>query len=191
MANFTEQAIKKTFMELLAEYPISQITVKEIVARCGINRNSFYYHFQDIPALVESIVTEVADSIMEQYSTIDTMEMGFRAALDFVRQNQKALLHIYYSANRDIFEHYLWKVCEYVVTAYAERVPLSTELSAFDRETIRKMYMCQCFGIAIYWLEFGRKEDPELTVKRISEIQKAILEDMERRAHTEKTSENQ
>ena len=47
MANFTQKAIKETFIALLEEHPLSDITVKNIVETCGINRNSFYYHFQD------------------------------------------------------------------------------------------------------------------------------------------------
>ena len=56
MANFTQKAIKETFIALLEEHPLSDITVKNIVETCGINRNSFYYHYQDIPALIEEIV---------------------------------------------------------------------------------------------------------------------------------------
>ena len=46
LAGFTRKAIKETFITLLEERPISEITVKDIVETCGINRNSFYYHFQ-------------------------------------------------------------------------------------------------------------------------------------------------
>lgn len=46
MANFTKQAIKAAFLELLDEKPLNKISVRDIVERCGINRNSFYYHFR-------------------------------------------------------------------------------------------------------------------------------------------------
>ena len=49
MANFTRRAIKEAFTSLLEERPLNDITVKDIVERCGINRNSFYYHYQDLP----------------------------------------------------------------------------------------------------------------------------------------------
>ena len=55
MANFTKQAIKAAFLELLDEKPLNKISVRDIVERCGINRNSFYYHFQDIPSLLGEI----------------------------------------------------------------------------------------------------------------------------------------
>ena len=52
MSAYTKQAIKASFLKLLNERPLSQITVKSIVEDCGINRNSFYYHYQDLQALV-------------------------------------------------------------------------------------------------------------------------------------------
>ena len=48
MSAYTKQAIKKSFLKLLNERPLSQVTVKAIVEDCGINRKSFYYHDQDI-----------------------------------------------------------------------------------------------------------------------------------------------
>ena len=41
MANFTKKAIRDSFVKLLNEKPISQITVKDIVEDCGVNRNTF------------------------------------------------------------------------------------------------------------------------------------------------------
>ena len=59
MPSFTKQAIKMSFMKLLSEQPLNKISVRSIVEECGINRNSFYYHFQDIPALMEEIIVEL------------------------------------------------------------------------------------------------------------------------------------
>ena len=56
----TRKAIKESFMLLLNQKPLSKITVKEIVANCGINRNSFYYHFSDIPTLLTSMSVSVS-----------------------------------------------------------------------------------------------------------------------------------
>ena len=61
MSSFTKNAIKSSFLKLLEEKPLSQITVKMIVEDCGINRNSFYYHYADIPALMEEIAHDDAE----------------------------------------------------------------------------------------------------------------------------------
>jgi len=182
LANFTKKAIKEAFIELLTERPISQITVKDIVERCGINRNSFYYHYQDIPTLIESIVTEEADHIIQTYPSIDTMETGFNVAIEFAEHYQKAILHIYNSANRNLFEQYLWKVCDHIVTSYGNALFSGVSISDMDRDIIGKMYRCQCFGMAIYWMENGRKDDVHKQIARLCELQKGMLEEMIRRA---------
>ena len=58
MPNFTKIAIQQSFLRLLRQRPITKITVKDIVEDCGINRNSFYYHFQDLPQLLETVIIE-------------------------------------------------------------------------------------------------------------------------------------
>ena len=83
MSTFTKREIKNTFLEMLEEMPLNQITVKALVEKCGINRNSFYYHYQDIPALIEEIVTEDANEIISSYASIESMQMGLKAILEF------------------------------------------------------------------------------------------------------------
>ena len=63
MSGFTKEIIAKTFTELLDEKPMSKITVKDIVERCGVNRNTFYYHFKDIPDVVEFILKKKWDGL--------------------------------------------------------------------------------------------------------------------------------
>ena len=90
MANFTEREIKRSFIKLLNEKPLSKISVRDIVEDCGINRNSFYYHFQDIPALLEEIVSEQSAAIIQKYPQPDSLEECFRAAFEFALSNKRA-----------------------------------------------------------------------------------------------------
>ena len=64
MPNFTKQAIKASFWKLLNQQPLSQISVRTIVEDCGINRNSFYYHFQDIPSMIEEMIMDEANALI-------------------------------------------------------------------------------------------------------------------------------
>lgn len=43
----TKKIIAGTMKELLSKRPLSKISVGDIVERCEINRNTFYYHFKD------------------------------------------------------------------------------------------------------------------------------------------------
>lgn len=182
MANFTKKAIKSTFITLLEEKPLNQITVKMIVEECGINRNSFYYYYQDLPALVEETVQEEAARILNEYPTIDTIETALNASVDFTSNHRRAILHIYNSVNRDIFEKYLWKVCDYVVSAYGKTVLKDREIDDFDRRVIAHFYKCECFGLIIAWLDDRMKTDVHSQISRFCKLHHGMIEEMLRRS---------
>ena len=56
MANFTREAILAAFLKIAEKKPLEKISVRDIVDECGINRNTFYYHFQDIYAVLEEVL---------------------------------------------------------------------------------------------------------------------------------------
>ena len=157
MPNFTKKAIKETFIELLDERPLNKITVKDIVEACGINRNSFYYHYQDLPALLEEVIAERVQALMSDHPTIDSIEDSFDAALDFVLDHKRAVLHIFNSLSRDVFERYLIDVCRYVVTTYIDTAFADQEPER--KQILIRYHKCACFGHIIDWLNTGMKDD--------------------------------
>lgn len=48
MSELTKRAIQESFKKLLSNQPLDKITVKNITDDCGVNRNTFYYHYSDI-----------------------------------------------------------------------------------------------------------------------------------------------
>ena len=150
MPNFTKIAIKQAYIDLLVEKPISHITVQDIADRCGVNRNSFYYHFQDIPALTEEIIIERADKPIAEYPSFSSFETGLNAAVEFAKNNRKIISNIYHSSNRDVFEQHLWKVCEYTVRAYGDTAFAEMEISKEDENILTEYYKCVSFGIVTF-----------------------------------------
>ncbi|MBQ7492009.1 MAG: TetR/AcrR family transcriptional regulator C-terminal domain-containing protein [Clostridia bacterium] len=176
MANFTKDAIKASFRRLLEEQPLNRITVKAVAEECGINRNSFYYHFQDMPALVEELIRDDCDSILADYPSIDSMEQCLTVAVDFARRHRRTALHIYNSINRDLYEHYLWHICEYVVTSYFSKTFSETELATEDREILIHYYKCLCFGQLSDWMRGGMRDDPCASFHRLCLLRKRQFE---------------
>ena len=76
-SNFTKKAIQDAFLELLNEKPLGKITVKDISEKCGVNRNTFYYHYQDICMLLEEMCENDFDHIVEMYPELNSLEESF------------------------------------------------------------------------------------------------------------------
>ncbi|MEZ3420409.1 MAG: TetR/AcrR family transcriptional regulator C-terminal domain-containing protein [Eubacterium sp.] len=52
MAKSTKAQILQSFSELLKQHSLDKITVTMLVNECKISRQTFYYHFTDIQALI-------------------------------------------------------------------------------------------------------------------------------------------
>lgn len=143
MANFTRMAIKESF-----------------------------YHYQDLPSLIEEIVKEEAESIIRSYPSITTIVECFDAVTEFASREKKAIMHIYRSINRDDFERNLMMVCEYFVHSYVDMALRDESISTEDKKTIIDYYKCVCFGLTIDWLNNGMTEVYTSSIRRIFLLKK-------------------
>lgn len=180
MANFTRRAIKETFLALLEEQPFSDITVKDIVEKCGINRNSFYYHYQDLPALLEEIVREDTEAIIRKYPNVSSIVECYDALTEFVTTRRRAIMHIYRSVNREMFETYLMQVSEYFVRSYVDTALVNQEIPQEDRQTIIDYYKCVGFGLVIDWLNNGMSADRVKSIRRMFLLRKDLAGEVAR-----------
>ena len=55
----TRMLIRRSFLELLKQKPIQNISVREICEAAGINRGTFYSHYTDIYDLQHKIEDEM------------------------------------------------------------------------------------------------------------------------------------
>lgn len=164
-------------MVLIEERPLSEITVKDIAEKCGINRNSFYYHYRDIPALIEEIVKDEAEQILNKYPSVSTIVECFDAVTEFASHNRRAIMHIYRSVNREVFERSLMSVSEYFVSNYVSNVLTNGNISDNDRKTVSDYYKCVFFGLVLNWLENGMNEDYAREIRRIFLLKKDWAKD--------------
>lgn len=66
-----------TFKDLLKEKPFNKITINDISNRCDINRQTFYYHFQDIRDLVEWICISEVDNLLDKKENMKNGKISF------------------------------------------------------------------------------------------------------------------
>ena len=162
MAAATKQIIRDSFIRLLNEKPFSKITVRDIVDDCGINRNTFYYYYQDLPHLLESIVNDEADRLIREQPSVGSMEDCLDAVIGFALENRKAVMPVY------------------VDTVLAGR-----SIPEEDRRVIIDYWKCVCFGLVSGWLEAGMQGDVRSRFHRIFQLKNSELEAMLERCLSE------
>ena len=77
--------VAEAFLELSQRKSVDKITVKDLVEACGISRQTFYYHFQDILDVIEwsaqQFFQEVLKRSLEASSPEAALEVFVSAAV--------------------------------------------------------------------------------------------------------------
>ena len=182
MGSNKKEAIMESLLKLLEKRALNKITVKDIVDDCGINRNTFYYHFEDISAVIEAAVLDMVDRIMLRYQDISSMEECFEMAMRLVLDHRQAVYHIYHSSNRDFLERRLMEICKYAATQFVAKTAGDMPIDPEDRDIIIQSYKCELFGIVIDWLNSDMQQGMERRFERLCELRKGSIETMLRRS---------
>lgn len=176
------EALMASFLRLLEERPLREITVKDIVQGCGVNRNTFYYHFRDVPALLEELITDQAERIIAAQGPALSLADCLETAARFALEHRQAVLHINQSAHRDLFELCLMDVCRRLVEEFAAAAIGSVPIPPEDRAVIVRFYQCECFGQIMAWLNDGMRYDVSKQFRRLCYLGEGMTERMLHRA---------
>ena len=66
MPGNTKDTIAEAARKLVKEKQIKELTVKGIVEECHITRQTFYYHFEDIPAMFRWVLQRDTERLIQR-----------------------------------------------------------------------------------------------------------------------------
>ena len=159
--------IMEAYVRLLDENPAKRITVNDIVTRCGVSRNTFYYYYADIPALISEIEARWVELICVPEGARSIFEcMGpFQA---YAREHCSGLLRAYREARQKHFTGMLERLWETVLRRFIE-----TRGSAFheeEREFLIRFFKCVFVGMTLDWLDSDMSYDLTEVGRRACEL---------------------
>lgn len=84
---YTKKALAESLKKAMRHKSFSKITVSEIIADCGLNRKTFYYHFDDIYGLLKWMFEEETSSITQGFDLLVDTEEAIVFVMDYVEKN--------------------------------------------------------------------------------------------------------
>jgi AcrR family transcriptional regulator len=89
---YTRNALKAAFLKLLKQKPVNKITVKEVCELAELNRATFYSHYSDCFALLESIEQELLETFHKSLELLDSSDVTalIDAIYTMVEQHEEA-----------------------------------------------------------------------------------------------------
>ena len=105
----TKQELSAALKRLMESKPINRITIRELVESCGVNRKTFYYHFEDIYALLKWTLEQEALLLFDKYDLVHDNSKALEFVLDYVGENLAMLQNIVRSIGRSELGRFFFK----------------------------------------------------------------------------------
>ena len=166
----TKKAIAYTFKDLLKKKTFNKITLNDISNKCDINRQTFYYHFQDIRDLIEWICIDEVDNLLEKKDECEKWEDKILLIFKIMEQEKIFINNIYNSVSVEVLRSNLYRLVYPII--YNEIVEKSKgkNLREEDKKFITDFYKYSFVSIVLNWIDNGMHENPELIVAKVSSL---------------------
>ena len=174
MSLMTKWALAESFKRLLSQRSMDKITVKDIVEECGVNRQTFYYHFHEIYALLEWVFQDTADRLLQETRDYGDWTAGVGTLLEHLRQDKTLILNAYHSVSHDVVDRYLKRLLRpYVMqTVRAQGALLEQSPREEDVEFVTDFYTLTATGMIEEWI--GQQMKMEGMEKRLRKFYTAM-----------------
>ena len=131
------------------------LTVKDIIETAEVNRNTFYYYFEDIYDLLSQIFQMKLDDFCRDMKICDTFYEEYIRSAEFLMKNKKAMFHIYHSRDRELLQVYLEKITESIVEQFVRKKAVSYDIEEKGIEYLTKFHSYTIVGNAMHWIRDG------------------------------------
>ena len=127
--------IADAFVSLSGEKPIDKITVKDLVEKCSISRQTFYYHFQDILEVIEWSAEQVFQQLLARSLETDDLEAVLREFICAAGDSGQVMQKLLHSQKREQTEQLLVRSVRTYLQEMLRRRGPRTDIPYEDAET--------------------------------------------------------
>lgn len=170
MAEITKRALAASLKKLVGRMPLDKVTVTDIAEDCGVNRQTFYYHFHDICDLVEWIYTKEASQLLAGKTSVETWQQGMQQIFNYLGENRTFVAATYRSAWLGELSRYLDREVRRLLSGIWMEKAGQAPVNPDDRDFILCFYSHALTGLVLEWVEAGMREPQTALAARLETL---------------------
>ena len=173
--------IAEAFIRLSKQKNIDKITVKDLVEACGISRQTFYYHFQDIYDLLDKWLDRKKNQFFAMTQLTGSWTDRLKVLLHAMQENPKLVYHVSDSITRERLERYVFTSIESQFYDLIGEKTAAMEITDETRKMMTSFFCCSLLGYVMKFLWVNMNVDIDASVDDLSIIFSGALEAMLRK----------
>lgn len=97
----TKRKLTESLKQLMRKKPINKISIREIAEGAEMNRQTFYYHFEDVYDIIRWMYLQETAVLLEKYEGMLFWQEGLLALFEYLEEEREIHLCVMKSVNRD------------------------------------------------------------------------------------------
>lgn len=178
MATSTKEAFASALKQVMSVKPINKITVKDLVEICGVNRQTFYYHFDDVYDLLEWVFEEDAKRALPKEIIQDHWRRDVMVFFEYLYENKVFALNVFNSNSRAYMLRFLKQRLQECIRGFAAIVSEGWNIDRQDFDFVVEFYSNGVIGLVSQWMDLGMKIPPCVTKERFLDMLDNSVENM-------------
>lgn len=147
---------------LMAQKPLNKITVAEIMQSCGMARQHFYYHFEDIYDAVRWMFDQEAVALLREHEGVMLWQEGLLQLFQYLQENRAVCLCALHSLSREHLKRFFQTDIHAIIQSTIQRIVIESNCQASDREVdlLTRFYVGALASLIEEWLLGDIQEPP-------------------------------
>lgn len=178
MAQHTRRAIQRAFINLLQEVSFNKISIVAIARKSEVTRNTVYYYYQDVFALLEELLDHEKRRLIAEVGKEDSWDEVLTAVISFSSKNRVIVRNLCSCNNvqaHDMIYGFYHDLFRYGIESYLNREAKGLTVNSADRQTLIEFNTTAIHGIFNEWLMSDMNNDIESYITSLNRVLKGNI----------------
>lgn len=173
----TKKTLANSLKKFMGIKPLSKITITEIISDCGLNRKTFYYHFEDIYGLLKWILEEEAVEVVKQFDLLIDYEEAIIFVMDYVDANKHILNCAFDTMGREELKRFFYNDFIDIMYSLVNSLEINMRINVTKdyKDFVCDLYTETLAGLLINWFRDRKEHDREKTINYILLVLRSSL----------------
>ncbi|MEK9196735.1 TetR/AcrR family transcriptional regulator [Ureibacillus sp. 179-F W5.1 NHS] len=163
----TKRILANSLKEMMKSKAIEKISIREITDNANVNRQTFYYHFEDIYDLLKWTFQQEAVQLLAVHNSAKIWQEGLLQLFHYLDDNRTICLNALQSLGRGDLKRFFYadihNILERVVKEHCNNLQASEQYLSF----IIHFYTISLGGLVESWLAGEMEQTPEEIIEMI------------------------
>lgn len=167
----TKKALANALKDLISTKSFDKISISDITKACGLNRQTFYYHFQDKYELLTWIYYTEGFAFVVDGITFENWDQKILLLFDIMKKDQLFYCHTIKNDSQ-YFMDYLLEITCALFNEAINALDIHQKIPEDQKQFFSEFYAYGICGVILSWVKGNMKQPPEEIAKNFKKLAK-------------------